>query len=249
MEAVYIADLAPFQEQYKSTFGHVTAGFQDIAEDSNGNSYAPASFSGYSIAKIAPNGMVTPFFMSNETTKYATASPYLYFGLVFLPSQINLLIIDGRRGAFVTFDTKSHSPVPTPITISNLPSNYTSVLYDANVTPDRYPHQRIVFCAEDYLGGSGAITAFSSKDNWASAKYLDVVYNTDPRTKGFLTRTAVKIANSIYLSSISLSDGLSYDTVGNGSSFPMVDIAELVDTLMGARYPRPSRAQDIVVNS
>ncbi|KAF7952465.1 uncharacterized protein EAE97_001962 [Botrytis byssoidea] len=40
MEAVYIADLAPFQEQYESAFGHVTAGFQDIAEDSNGNSYA-----------------------------------------------------------------------------------------------------------------------------------------------------------------------------------------------------------------
>lgn len=86
MEAVYIADLAPFQEQYKSTFGHVTAGFQDIAEDSNGKSYAPASFGGYSIAKIAPNGTVTPIFMSNETAKNATASPYLCFGLVSLPS-------------------------------------------------------------------------------------------------------------------------------------------------------------------
>ncbi|TGO31477.1 hypothetical protein BHYA_0684g00010 [Botrytis hyacinthi] len=234
MEAVYIADLAPFQEQYKSTFGHVTSGFQDIAEDSNGNGYAPASFGGYSIAKIAPNGTVTPFFMSKETAKNATASPYLYFSIAFLNSQSKLLISDGQRGTFVTFDTKSHSPVPTPITISNLPSNYTSVLCDAIITPDRYPHQSIVLCAEDYIGGSGAITVFSSKDNWASAKYLGAVYNTDSRTKGFSTTTAVEIANSIYLSSMPFSDGLSYDKVGNRSSFPMIDITEQVDTLVGA---------------
>jgi hypothetical protein len=234
METVYIADLAPFQEQYESTFGHVTAGFQDIAEDNIGNSYAPATFGGYSIAKIAPNGTVTPFFWSNETARNVTAQSTIYFGLVFLSTPSKLLISDGQLGGFVTFDTTSPSPVPTPITISDMPSNLTSILCDAIITPNRYPSQRVILCAEDVLGGNGAITVFSSNDNWASAKYLGVVYNTDPRTQGFLTTTAVEITDSIYLSSMSFSDGPTFDTAGNRTSFPMIDITEQVDTIVGA---------------
>ncbi|UPX18727.1 uncharacterized protein EKO05_0009019 [Ascochyta rabiei] len=234
METVYIADLAPFQEQFERTFGHATAGFQDIAEDSHGNSYAPASFGGYSIAKIAPNGTVTPFFTTNETAKNATALPYLSSGLVYLPSKSKLLISDGQRGTFVTFETKSRHPVPKLTKISNWPSNYTALNCDGIIAPDRYPGQTVVLCAEDYLGGSGAITVFSSKNDWATAKYLGVVYNSNPSTKGFLTTTAVEITNSIYLNSMPFSDGTTFDTHGNRSSFPIIDITSQVDTIVRA---------------
>lgn len=233
METVYIADLAPIQEQYTSAFGHATAGFGDIAEDSHGNSYTPASFGGYSIAKIAPNGTVTSFFMSNETAKNATAQPYLLPSILSLPSENKLLLGDSERGTFVTFDTKSESPVPTIIQISNLPSNYTTVSCDAIIAPNRYS-QTVVLCAVDTLGGSGAITAFSSQDKWATAKYLGVVYNTDPRTKGFLTTTAVEITNSIFLNSMPFSDSSIFDVAGNRSIFTIIDITEQVDNLVGA---------------
>ncbi|XPT04368.1 hypothetical protein M3J09_013447 [Ascochyta lentis] len=234
MKTIYTADLATVQEQYNSTFGHAIAGFQDMAEDSAGNSYVPVSFGGYCIAKIALDGTATPFYMSNETAKNATAQPYIYSGLVSLPSQNKLLVSDSQRGTFVTFDTKSESPVPTPITISNLPSNYSSVACDGTITPTRYTNQRIVLCADDTLGGNGAIVVFSSKDHWASAKYLGIIYNTDSRTKGFYTTTAVEITDSIYLSSMPFTDGPTFDTAGNRSSFPLIDITNQVDLLVKA---------------
>lgn len=229
-KVIYIADLAPFQEEYQRTFGHAVAGFQDMAEDRHGNSYTPAAFGGYSIAKVAPDGVVTTFYMSKEAAVNATAQPFLYTGILSLPAQNKLLLSDSQRGDFVTFDTTSPSPVPKRVPISNMPSNYTSAFCDAIIAPHRYG-QQVVLCAEDFLGGSGAITVFSSKDHWRHAKYLGVIFNSDPRTKGFSTTTAVEITNSIYLSSLPFGDTA---TGLDRSIFPYIDITKEVDALVEA---------------
>lgn len=175
MKTVFIADLASFQAEAKSTYGNDLSGFQDTAEDKYGNSYAPATFGAFSIAKITPDGTVSAFYLSNETAANVAAFPYIAAGLVSLPSHNKLVVSNAQQGTFVTFDTTSSSPVPTSIEVSNLPSNYTSVACDGVVAPIRY-NQSIILCADDTRD---AITVFQSKDRWASAKYLGIVYNTE----------------------------------------------------------------------
>ncbi|KAK2051062.1 hypothetical protein LY76DRAFT_557623 [Colletotrichum caudatum] len=229
MEVVFIADLAPFQEEYLNKFGHVAAGFQDMAEDSHGNSYTPTTFGGEAIAKICPDGSVEAFYLSNTTAKNATANAYLYSGLVSLPLVNKLVVTDAQQGTFVTFNTNSSSPQPTAVKLLNMPSNYTSIACDAIITPTRYPGQQVILCAEDFLDNKGAVTVFRSKDNWETAEYLGAAYNN---LEGFDVVAPLQLSNNIFYIPFAANDGGSFDSKGNRSSFPFVDITEEIDRIL-----------------
>ncbi|KAF5965571.1 putative tri14-like protein [Fusarium bulbicola] len=200
-----------------------------MAEDSQGNSYAPITFGGEAIAKISKEGFVSAFYLSNTTATNATAMPNLHTSLASLPQQNKLVVTVNQQGIFVTFNTKSSSPHPTAVKIKNMPSNYTSIACDAIITPTRYPDQQIILCAEDFLGGNGAVTVFQSKDNWKSASYLGVVLN---ELKGVITAAPVEIAGQIFYLPFVANDGGSFSSDGKRASFPFIEITEQVDKIV-----------------
>lgn len=227
--AVWIADLDTFKQAYEKSFGHLAAGFQDTAEDLCGNTYVPTMFGGKGIAKVTVDGTVTPFYLSNSTATNATTNPYLYAGIVALRSD-KLVISDSAAGTFVTFDVNALDPTPITVNVSGLPSNYTFISCDAVISPSRYHPQEVLLCAEDFIGGNGAITVFVSKDNWTNAKYVGAVFNT--LGEDFMTTASVQIADSIFLNAFPGSDGGAFAVPGNRSIFPFIDITEQVDNLL-----------------
>ena len=238
-KVVYIADLAPFQREYQSAFGRTVSGFQDMAEDCEGNSYVPFNFNGTGIAKIDPTGSVTPFFTSSFFPPNQTAQPYNFVGVLTLPSQNKLLVSDWQHGNIVSFDTTSSSPTPTTIKMSNMPANYTTINCDGMVTPARYPNQEVILCSEDFLGGPGAITVFTSKDGWVTGTFVGAAYNDNPLSTNSTPTATVQIANSIFISEMFFFDTPLLDFPGNRSSFPFIDITSQVDGLVAAEGIKP----------
>ncbi|PVI00598.1 hypothetical protein DM02DRAFT_708133, partial [Periconia macrospinosa] len=140
-----------------------------------------------------------------------------------------LAVVDNQQSNLVTFNKKSSLPQPTVVKTSNMPSNYTSIACDAIIAPSRYLSQQVILCAEDFLGSNGAVTLFWSRDNWESAEYLGAVFNW---LEGWVVVTPLEVSNKVYYLPFAPFDGGSFDSLGNRSSFPIIEITEQVDRVV-----------------
>jgi len=71
---VYIADVDPVVAQLKTLTGNSYNGFQDIAEDENGNAYYIATFGG-AIIKVTPDGTPSSFFYTTPMIVNGSSQP------------------------------------------------------------------------------------------------------------------------------------------------------------------------------
>ncbi|GKT50062.1 core trichothecene cluster (CTC) protein 14 [Colletotrichum spaethianum] len=225
---VYKADLAGFLTDIKDTLNLTVNGFQDMAEDHLGNSFVPVDFGVRAIAKVSPSGDVTPWYVSNDTASANSYYPALYEGLVFHPTG-KLIVTDAGAGTFVTFDTNAAPPKPRTVKISGFTSDYKGVSCDGLLNPARYPGRDVLLCSED---GINAITVFTTKDSWKTAKYVGQVANNNTLAAGSIPAATVQISNSLYISPFFSNDTGIADTVGNRSNFPFIDITSSVDALV-----------------
>ncbi|KAH6951200.1 hypothetical protein BKA56DRAFT_682257 [Ilyonectria sp. MPI-CAGE-AT-0026] len=239
-EVVYIADLGPFQQEFQNLYGHGIAGFEYAAADRYGNAYVAAGYGGNGIAKVWNNGSVSALYYAEKDTD-PTLGRFTYTNLASIPLHDKIIVNDHQLGTFVTFNTSASWSTPTIIKVSNMPSTYNRTGCDSLTTPTRYHGQQIMLCAVDRLGGSGAVTVFQSLDNWQSAKYLGVVYNTSPLAQqGVIVVNALQLSNSIYYVPFFVSDSgnLALELKeGNRTAFPIIDITTEVDSIVkAARY-------------
>lgn len=216
-------DLTPAQEAFmKKTKGQRTSGFQDLAEDSSGNSYVIGTF-GNSIAKISANKREVSlwYYPQNYTKNYG-------FGGIFSHND-KLIISDLVSHGFVVFDTKSQvrlgqTPQPKEVPLQGLPSGYSPPSSDGLLAPRKYGG-RIALWSDDVNGTS----VYGSNDGWETAMYLGLVPNDHPAAAGSLSTATFEIGESIFSLPTFFQFTLPFQT---RKSFPFIDITEAVSEIV-----------------
>ncbi|OXV08009.1 hypothetical protein Egran_04227 [Elaphomyces granulatus] len=211
---VYTADVDPVLAQLKTLTGNSYNGFQDIAEDENGNAYFIATFGG-AILKVTPDGTPSTFFYTTPVIVNGSSQPI--WSSVFATRNV-LVVWDAPIQKFLRFDTTSVDPGNT----------YTS--FPLTNTPGRFDCDRLylpmMFDDKIALCSNGDGTyVFYSDDLWQSAKYLGLADSTNT---GGVPSASAQMSNSIYTNSEFFSDSGSVNSPGNRSVFPFTDITREV---------------------
>jgi hypothetical protein len=103
---VYTADVDPVLAQLKTLTGNSYSGFQDVAEDENGNAYFIGTFGG-AILKVTPDGTISTFFYTTPVIVNGSSQPI--WSSVFATRNV-LVVWDAPIQKFLRFDTTSADP-------------------------------------------------------------------------------------------------------------------------------------------
>ncbi|TKA83806.1 hypothetical protein B0A55_00018 [Friedmanniomyces simplex] len=153
----YTTSFEPIQDQIRASTGKLVNGFQDMAEDTKGNSYAIATF-GNTIVKVGPAGEASLWYESPNIMDV--------LGLEGTFSLGDKLVVSNRLvQGFSVFDT-TVAAEPAAVQPKNLQQN-NKVGWDGLVSPSKYGG-RISLSADDTYG----TRVFGSKDNWVTADYI-----------------------------------------------------------------------------
>jgi hypothetical protein len=119
---VYTANVDPVVAQLKTLTGNSYNGFQDVAEDENGNAYYIATFGG-AILKVTPDGTLSTFFYT--TPVIINGSSQSIWGSVFATRNV-LVVWDAPIQKFLRFDTTSVDPGNTysSFPLTNTPGQF-----------------------------------------------------------------------------------------------------------------------------
>lgn len=212
-----------------STDNSTPGGFQDSAEDTEGNAYVPTTFNVGAIAKISSSGDVTPWYIGD-----ASLAPYIYGGLVFDQATNKLIVTAGSRGIFQSFDVASDSPAPTDIIMIGRPADgsYPGLGCDGLISPARYG-RKVLLCSDN---GQAATALWATKDDFVSVRYIGQVKNngTEEVAKFGTVVATVEMGNSIYVNNEFFNDTGVFDVAGDRASFPLVDSTAHFDALVSA---------------
>lgn len=210
-------DLSEAQRDYQEITGNLTNGFQDMAEDCEGNSYVIGTF-GNSIVKIeAGTGDVNLWYTP------PTYDKTYGFGGVFYQDE-KLVVSDTVSGGLVTFDTTAEMAEPTYVALSGLPSDYRPLMADGLYAPRKYGG-RIALWSDDFNGTS----VYGSNDGWTTATYLGLVLNDDPAAKGSFATATFEIGARIFASVEFFQFQL---PVQPKKSFPILDITDEIEKIV-----------------
>ena len=211
-------NLSGAQAEFKTkTGGNLTNGFQDMAEDRAGNSYAIGTF-GNSIVKI-------PAGSSNASLWYATEpySPAYGFGGIVALDDL-LVVSDTASEGFVTFQTKASEPQAVYVKPSDVPANL-SFMADGLFAPTKYSG-KVLLWSNDYTG----TVVYGSEDNWKSARYVGLVPN-EGEAQGGLVTDAFEIGENLFVVSEFFQAKLPPETK---TSWKFLDITQQVEAVVRA---------------
>lgn len=204
-------------------------GFQDSAEDTDGNAYVTTTFNVGAIAKISSSGEVTPWYIGD-----ASPAPYIYGGLVFDEATNKLIVTAGSRGIFQSFDVTSDPPAPTDIAMTGRPADgsYPGLGCDGLISPARYG-RKVLLCSDN---AQAATTLWATEDGFVSVRYIGQVANngTEEVAKFGTVVATVEMGNSLYVNSMFFNDTGVFDVAGDRASFPLVDSTADFDALVSA---------------
>ncbi|KAL9082760.1 MAG: hypothetical protein Q9165_008797 [Trypethelium subeluteriae] len=172
---IWQADVNPVIEEIGQQIGTPIGGFQDSAEDKDGNAYFPSSF-GHTIVKIDVNGQPSKFYIADPDKLNTDAYG---FGGLFTTDENVLVLSDGVTGGFVRFDLSGSNPSEPLFTKpTNLWAKYDTVLdCDSLIAPRRF-NQTIALCSDVVnrnLSPHGMITVYASGDGWKTSKYIGAI--------------------------------------------------------------------------
>jgi hypothetical protein len=221
----YIVNLETAQDAIYNETGQKVNGFQDMAEDSQGNAYFIATFGGV-VVKIDTEGNVGQFY--TPPTPF-DASAISYTEIAYLAGINKFVVADSSIPGFVSFDSTLNTSTPAviPITsssVSSFPIDREYYVFDALYATPKYND---TFLLVSEVGDQ--VLVFTSQDGWLSGVFKGAVNNTAFGTGGQHT-WIVQIGEE----SIFLGEFFNYDVPKNRSSFPMFDITDLVEELVTA---------------
>lgn len=215
--------------------GSPFAGFQESAEDKDGNAYFIATF-GNLIIKVDPRGNPTKFYSPEPEEIDARAYG---FGSAFVTQENVLVVCDAVSDAFVLFDLSSSTPSqPIFAPPTGAPADAKSVLEcDSLIAPARY-EDKVALCTytlDEQYSKHGIITVWVSSDGWRTSRYVGLIENEYGQSPDVWSTASLATSDRIY----SLSSSLPYDAgeFPETNSTTLVDITERVDRLVGELVP------------
>ena len=225
---IYEADLAGVQAQVLAATGQNTNGFQDMAEDSYGNTYTIGTF-GNTIAKIDPSGNVSLYYQPDPSVY--NQSVYGFGGIFAWENKI--IISDAVSQGLVVFDTAASGPAaPTYVKPESFPANYTAFA-DGLYAPRKYCG-RVALWSDDHVNKVGGIVVYGSLDGWQTARYLGLIPNNNALAGNGTPTATVQIADSIFISEEYFQPV--DPPVVEKTSFPFIDITAQTDNLVSTWY-------------
>ncbi|KAH8198340.1 hypothetical protein TruAng_007495 [Truncatella angustata] len=233
------ADVDALVKEIEQETGSPIAGFQETAEDMDGNAYFIAAFSNV-ILKVDKDGQATKFYAPEKPDRAYG------FGGAFVTQENVLVLGDALSHAFVRFDLSGPTPTsPTFTAPQGHPDTYEGILEcDALIAPPRF-HDKVALCSSVLnrnYSPHGAITVYTSEDGWKTSKFAGVVPVEFGQSPDVWSTAQLASSDKVY----ALSSALPYD----GGSFPqthsttLVDITAHVDDLVRHLVPSAEPLED-----
>lgn len=181
----WITDLVPIQKEIFRRTGKLVTGFQDMAEDDQGNTYAIGTF-GSIIVKINKNGTPHIWYEPKNINDTLVSG-----GIV--RSGDKIVINDRVAPGLLTFDI--NEPMGSPIYVhpEGFPTNYTGG-GDGLLLPSKYGG-KVILWSDDFYG----TRVIGSKNNWKTAEYLGLVLmDSKLSSQGGYTTDSFEVGQTIY---------------------------------------------------
>jgi hypothetical protein len=217
-------DMESTISQVENHVGQAIGGFQDQAEDSDGNVYYMSTW-GNVILKAKRNGHVSPFYIP-PADQFNSSAPG-FGGIAICGST--LLVSDAISQSFFKFDLQHPNTKPSSIQPAGLPSSQPVLLCDSVYLPERYG-KSVAICASDFAFGVGGLTVYSSTDGWRSINYLGSILNDFIQSPNGTATATFEATGTIYAVVAYI-----HSTTGeqpSSSNFPFVDITKRVHELV-----------------
>ncbi|KAK8054294.1 hypothetical protein PG996_013595 [Apiospora saccharicola] len=225
------------QEMERDT-GSPVAGFQDSAEDADGNAYFIAAF-GNAILKVDPDGNATQFYSPERpATTYG-------FGGAFVTGDNVLVVADAVSRAFVRFELSGPAPSHPTVAAPRGHRGGGVLECDALVAPPRY-RDRVCLCSavvDRALSPHGAIAAYQSEDGWRTSRFAGAIPVEFGQAPDVWSTAQLATADRVY----ALSSALPYDeslAFPRTGSTTLVDITDKIDALVGELARGADRSDD-----
>ncbi|KAK4067552.1 hypothetical protein Trihar35433_6112 [Trichoderma harzianum] len=214
----WITDLVPLQKQVFQRTGKLITGFQDMAEDGQGNTYVIGTF-GQIIVKINKSGTPQIWYEPKNIN-----DTLLSGGIV--RSGDTIVINDRVAPGLLTFDINKSKGVPTYVHPEGFPTNYTGG-GDGLMLPSKYGG-KVILWSDDFYGNR----VIGSKNNWKTAEYLGLVPMDETLSKeGGYTTGSFEVGQTIYSLTEFFQPTRSLEAK---PKWLMVDATEQVDELVKA---------------
>ncbi|KAL7917894.1 hypothetical protein ACQKWADRAFT_331508 [Trichoderma austrokoningii] len=215
---LWITDLVPLQKEVFKQTGKLITGFQDMAEDDQGNTYVIGSF-GSIIVKINKSGTPQIWYQPKNI------SDTLHSGGI-VRSGNKIVINDRVAPGLLIFDINESMGSPISVHPEGFPTNYTGG-GDGLLLPSRYGG-KVILWSDDFYG----TRVVGSRNNWKTAEYLGLVLmDENLSAQGGYTTGSFEVGQTIY----SLTEFFQPTrSVKPKQEFLMVDMTEQVDKLVKA---------------
>lgn len=226
------ANIDTLVDEIQNQAGSSFAGFEDSAEDKDGNAYFLGAF-GNIIIKVDKDGLATKFYTPEPDNDKSYG-----FGGAFITQDNVLVLGDAQTKAFVRFDLSGPTPSqPTFSVPSGHPEIFKKVLdCDALNAPMRY-QDKVAICSnvlDRQFAPHGIITVYTSEDGWKTSEYVGMI-PTELEPPDVWSTAQLATADRVY----ALSSSLPYDDgeFPQTESTTLVDITDKIDALVGKFAP------------
>jgi hypothetical protein len=219
-------DLASDKILWQANLGAVTngvyGGYQDIAHDIHGNTFAIGTFPS-SVIRVTADGQAAAWYLKEPADHTIRG----FIGLAPLPNGKHLLVADSSDGTLHRFDMTTELGVPETVPITGAVNNLTLML-DGMSIPSRWGGK--VLLVTDNSAGTHVL--YSDDASWKTAEFRGTVPNRFLATNAFATAT-VEIGKSIYaIFEYFLDEKVSGTLAGARSEWPLIDITANIEDLL-----------------
>ncbi|KAL9046287.1 MAG: hypothetical protein Q9214_000842 [Letrouitia sp. 1 TL-2023] len=234
---LWTADVDPLVETTERRLGALIGGFQDIAEDRDGNAYAAISWSNI-ILKLDGRGRASKFY---EPAQADMDTRTYGFGGWFVSSEDNALVLsDGVSHRFARFDLSGPDPAePTWSAPANHPEGYATALWCDSLVVLKGFGEKVALCADVFdqmIAPHGIIAVYYSEDGWRSSEYIGAVPVEFEQAPGAWSTATFEALGRSY----ALMSALPYELgrFPEVEKTPLVDITDQISQLLKERESR-----------
>lgn len=224
--------------QSEQEMGTPVGGFQETAEDKDGNAYFIATY-GNLIVKVDPDGNPSPFYSPSPDDLDAHSYG---FGSAFVTKDNVLVVCDAVSDSFVLFNLSSSTPSEATFAKpTGYPADAKSVLEcDSLIAPPRYD-EKVALCTytlDKQYSEHGIVTVWTSLDGWKTSEYAGLIKNEYGQYPDVYSTASLATRDRVYSMSSVLPNTDGPDPVfANTNSTTLVDITDRVDRLVPQFVP------------
>ncbi|KAI4162646.1 MAG: hypothetical protein LQ342_003692 [Letrouitia transgressa] len=233
---LWTADVDSLVEATERRLGALIGGFQDVAEDRDGNAYYAISWSNI-ILKLDVHGRASKFY---EPPRADMDTRTYGFGGWFVSADNVLVLSDGVTHRFARFDLSGPNPAePTWSAPANHPEGYATALWCDSLIAAKGFGEKVALCADVFdqmIAPHGIIAVYYSDDGWRSSEYIGAVPVDFEQAPGAWSTATFEALGRSY----ALTSALPYELgrFPEVEKTPLVDITDNISQLLKERKSR-----------